>query len=379
MKKIFAVLVLGAAMLTANAQYEGHKFLDNWSLGIQAGGVSPTTVPFSGFFNHTRAVAGLNLNKQVSPVLTFGAESMVGLNTTGSYTGVDNVTAMLMGHANLTNLFCGYKGEPRLFEIAAVGGAGINHYFGGGAHHEEIRWAVANGTTFAAKAGLEFLFNVGEQKAWTINVRPMIAWDAEGGKYRTQASLNVNNSVLELTAGVTYHFKSSNGKHYMTKAGAECEAALAEANGLINGLRGELSDKDAAIRDLEAEVNNLRNQKPQVVEHNCTKAAMEQLVCFRQGKSVIDRNQMPAIDRVASFLNNHKEATVDIKGYASPEGSKAINDRLSKERAEAVKNVLIKKYGIAADRIQTAGQGVGNLLSKPAWNRVSICTMEEGK
>lgn len=56
-------------------------------------------------------------------------------------------------------------------------------------------------------------------------------------------------------------------------------------------------------------------------------------------------------------MKNHKDAKVEIKGYASPEGSKEINEKLSVARAEAVKNILVKRYKISADRLTTKGTG----------------------
>lgn len=56
-------------------------------------------------------------------------------------------------------------------------------------------------------------------------------------------------------------------------------------------------------------------------------------------------------------MKNHKDAKVEIKGYASPEGSKEINEKLSVARAEAVKNILVKRYKISADRLTTKGMG----------------------
>jgi len=44
-------------------------------------------------------------------------------------------------------------------------------------------------------------------------------------------------------------------------------------------------------------------------------------------------------------------------------------------RAEAVKNLLIAQYGISKDRIDAAGQGVGDLFLEPEWNSVAICTI----
>ena len=106
---------------------------------------------------------------------------------------------------------------------------------------------------------------------------------------------------------------------------------------------------------------------------------MQQTVTFRQGKYTVDPAQLPNVERVATFLKNHPEATVSIKGYASPEGSAEINAKIAKARAEAVKKILVEKYKIAAERISAEGQGVGNMFSEPDWNRVSICTLEENK
>lgn len=81
---------------------------------------------------------------------------------------------------------------------------------------------------------------------------------------------------------------------------------------------------------------------------------------------------------VASYLKNHKDAKVDIKGYASPDGSEEINIRLANARAQAVKDALINKYKINANRISAQGEGIGNMFSEESWNRVSVCTIEDG-
>ena len=106
---------------------------------------------------------------------------------------------------------------------------------------------------------------------------------------------------------------------------------------------------------------------------------MESVVTFRQGKSVVDASQLPNVERIATYLKNHKDAKVIIKGYASPEGSAEINAKIANARAVAVRDILVNKYKIAADRITAEGQGVGNMFSEPDWNRVSICTLDECK
>jgi outer membrane protein OmpA-like peptidoglycan-associated protein len=71
-------------------------------------------------------------------------------------------------------------------------------------------------------------------------------------------------------------------------------------------------------------------------------------------------------------MRNHPDAKVEIKGYASPEGSKEINQKLSEARAEAVKTALVKKYKIAADRLTTKGMGATDkLFEQVEFNRVA--------
>ena len=55
---------------------------------------------------------------------------------------------------------------------------------------------------------------------------------------------------------------------------------------------------------------------------------------------------MPNIEIIPHYMKNHPDAKVEIKGYASPEGSKELNQKLSEARANAVKNILVKTYKI---------------------------------
>lgn len=382
MKKLFTIFMLGAAGLSASAQgYEGHKFFDNWSLGVIGGAVAPTT--HHSVFSDARGVAGLELTKGITPVFSVGVQSVAGFNTLGicgskgaegAYTVVDNVNTTFFGKGNLSNLFFGYTGTPRFFEVEAMAGIGINHYFGDGGFNSAT-----------SKVGLNFNFNLGESKAWTVSLRPAMAWDWDAPAV-DKAQMNINSSALELTAGVTYHFKSSNGAHHFTVVRPYDQAEVDGLNAKINDLRGQMSDKDKAIsakdaqlRQLQQELNDARNKKPavqQVVNTKETKT-LESYVTFRQGKSVVDASQLPNVERIATYMKNHKNAKVSIKGYASPEGSIEINTRIAKARAEAVKNILVNKYKIAASRITAEGQGVGNMFEEPDWNRVSICTLGE--
>ena len=71
-------------------------------------------------------------------------------------------------------------------------------------------------------------------------------------------------------------------------------------------------------------------------------------------------------------MRNHPDAKVEIRGYASPEGSAELNQKLSNARAQAVKDALVRKYKIAASRLTTKGMGViDTLFEEVSFNRVA--------
>ena len=392
MKKSLFVLASLVGLGSLNAQnLSGNKFGDNWSVGINGGIVSPLT--HSKFIKNSRAVVGLDVNKQVSPLYGVTFESYWTVNTQSpkaiqkSATAFDAFDVMLLHRLNLNNLFAGYNGKPRLFEVEAVGGFGWLRVM-------DIYPENKDGNFLAAKAGANFNFNVGKKKAWTIGIKPAIFWDMDmrdAGRENTHSTFNANYANWEITAGVTYRFKNSNGEHYMTKVRAYDAEEVSALNATINNLRQEAAGKDSDLRstqnalrkqemksaDLEKVLKDCQNKAPQVVTNN--RNTLESVVTFRQGKTIIDASQQPNVERIAVYLKNHKNATVTILGYASPEGNVDVNTRIANQRAEAVRTMLINKYKIDASRITAQGLGVGDMFEEPDWNRVSICTIENNK
>lgn len=383
MRKIFTlILILGASLTAAQAQNSVKKtgFFDNWSLSLVGGAITPTT--HHAFWGSMRATYGLELNKQITPVVATSLQYTAANNVSASRTIIDATNLTLFGKLNLSNLFVGYNGKPRVFELEAAVGVGWGHDFVNASYGTDENYLTT-------KYGLNFNFNLGSAKAWTISLRPSIVYNLDRATSYCANAYDVNKSAIELLAGVTYHFKNANnGKHYMTFVREYDQAEVDALNAKINDLRAQVSDKDAEIanqndqiRQLQEELDECRNAEPRVdtIAVTNTTASLEQTVTFRQGKSTVDSSQLPNVERVATFLKNHSDATVSIKGYASPEGSIEINEKLAKARAEAVKTILINKYGISSSRISAEGLGVGDMFSEPDWNRVSICTIIEAE
>ncbi len=83
---------------------------------------------------------------------------------------------------------------------------------------------------------------------------------------------------------------------------------------------------------------------------------------------------MPNVEMIADYMKHNPKSKVEIKGYASQDGNLDFNIKLAQNRAESVKKLLVKKYGISADRISASGEGIGHMFKEESWNRVSICT-----
>lgn len=79
-------------------------------------------------------------------------------------------------------------------------------------------------------------------------------------------------------------------------------------------------------------------------------------VSFASGRADINPRLRPILDQFASGLGNQPGADVRIIGHTDNTGSDALNERLSLERAQSVRNYLVDR-GVRADTIQVAGRG----------------------
>lgn len=375
MKKsiILFACVLGAFTAKAQTVVEGTKFGDNWSVGINAGAITPLT--HNAWFKNARPAFGVNISKQLTPIFGLGFQGMGYVNTTNSKTAIDVSDVSMLGKINLMNLFGSYPGEPRVFEIEAVAGMGWLHSYVNG-NGDQNSWST--------RFGMNMNFNLGEAKAWTLGIRPAIVYDMQGDFNQTKSRFNANNASFELTAGLTYHFKTSNGNHYFSKVRVYDQEEVNNLNSAINELRGQVNNKKFEINSATQRINGLQSEledcRTKIVPVETvvkTNRIPESIVSFRQNSSKVDASQLPNVERVASFMKKYPNSKVVIKGYASPEGTVAVNERIAKARAEAVRSILVNKYRINSSRITAEGQGVGDMFTEPDWNRVSICTIQE--
>ncbi|MFC2450167.1 MAG: OmpA family protein [Flavobacteriaceae bacterium] len=388
MKKIFLSVMFTGAAVAANAQkvkvqrvkaINYAHTLDNWQVGVNVGGYTPTAgYPF---FKSTRFNFGAEISKQISTGFRFGIDATAYINNNSDgYRNpltIDYTNVAILANFNLNNIFGGYKGAPRKFEVEAFAGIGWLHFFYQGRSNDL--------NEMSAKYGANFWFNLGESRAWAIKFSPSILYLIDQGLPQQQAnSLNSKFPYAQANLGLVYRFKGSNGKHYFTLYEPSVHVPVVEDNSaVVEDNSAALSQKERELEDAINRINQLEREletvkeKQQVETAAQAKKPLESIISFKQGRSIVEDSQLPNVERIATYLREYPNSRVVIKGFASPEGSVEANERIAKARAEAVKAILVKQYKIDAERIVAEGNGVGNVFSKPEWNRVSIVTIQE--
>ena len=396
MKKIAMLFAAAAIAVSASAQrttVTANKAGDNIYVGLHAGAATTLTNYYDKIYNPYgqksafqafAAQAGVRVGKNFTTVFGLALDANVYFKNHShdcpfklGMTFVQAFDVDLLGTANLMNLFAGYKGEPRFFEVIALGGFGWTHV---------CPLEKTNGIN--SKVGFDFALNLGCKKQWQVYLEPMLTYQLQGWSKDEHAfadlmagdgfKFNSNKALFALNLGVNYKFGTSNGTHNFAKEQLRDQAEIDALNAKINAAKAEAdaakadaAAKNAKIAELQKALNDCMNKPVPVVKQE--KANLQPSVIFKQGKSVVERSQEANLEMIAKYMNNNKDAKIKISGYASPEGSKELNQKLSEKRAEACKTILVKKYKIAADRLQTEGLGATDkLFDEVEFNRVAL-------
>lgn len=322
---------------------EPSKVLDNIEMTIKSG----VTDPVKQTPKHLRSISGLELHKYLTPVTGIGIEGDWTVNTSPSKTVFDHQLVGGMLTSNMMNLFAGYPGSPRPFEIETVVGIGWLHGY-----------VVGPGdyNSWYTKYGLNLNFNLNDKFA--LSLKPAIVYNMKDGDH---TRYNVNNAYLEAQLGLTYKFITSNGTHGFKYS--------------------DLAYTQAEVDALNAEINELRNREPMIreviVEKIVTNAveavpvpAFENAVGFTINSYEVLPTEMANLANVASVLKANPDMKILIKGYADKDtGTAEYNKTLSERRAQAVKDVLVG-MGVTDGQLMT--EGVGDTVqpySTNNWNR----------
>lgn len=124
---------------------------------------------------------------------------------------------------------------------------------------------------------------------------------------------------------------------------------------------GIKDDKDACVDQPEVinaylDEDGCPDVKPTNVEITADQIVIKQRINFATGKATILSSSFPVLDDVAQVLRDYPNIKIEIGGHTDNVGDDALNQRLSKARADSVFEYLVE-HGIAAARMTTMGYG----------------------
>lgn len=120
------------------------------------------------------------------------------------------------------------------------------------------------------------------------------------------------------------------------------------------------SDGDGVFDDKDECPNTPRGREvdEKGCEYHLKKAEEMKLdVLFDVNKSDIKPQYHAEVERAAKFLKRYAAVHAVIEGHTDSDGSDKHNMKLSQDRADAVKSLLVTQYGIDATRLSAAGYG----------------------
>ncbi len=356
---IFASMMLAAGCLGIHAQQQENKESNPNPWFIQGNLGMTYSTGGTGIGKLLSPGGQLAVGKYFSPV--WGARLAISGwqgKAPGVRSGSDGFfygAATVDGLMNVSQLIREYHERP--IDVSVIAGIGFNRAFHGA-------------SSFMGRLGAQMSLRLNE--AIDFNVEATANGVSDRWNKRDDHSID---TYFQLGVGVTYKFKT----------GFRCVTCLSEEPIEICYSEEELND---IVNEQRQEV---RREVEEVIINKTDTVYVEKLVeaegvsgihshvVFGLGRTDIQTSQEMNVDAIAEYLEANPKAKATIAGYADTgTGTKEINLRLAKQRAQVVYDRLVKKYGISPDRLtMTSMEGSEQpFKNNNDWNRVVIMTAE---
>lgn len=232
---------------------------------------------------------------------------------------------------NVSNLLFGYN-PNRVYSLSPYVGLGVMKTND-----------TPKATEIAGHFGLLNSFRLCDALDLNLDIRGTLVSDAFDGENAGRGG----EGMLTATVGLTYKFK----KRGWDKA----KTVVRIDNRAINALRQQLADAEAENDRLKRALAEGNRQKAKEI---VTKASAN-LVTFPIGKATLSNEARANLSLLAEAIKaGDGNVVYTITGYADAgTGSKRINERLSKRRAEAVRDCLVKEFGVSESQLRVDHKG----------------------
>ncbi len=115
--------------------------------------------------------------------------------------------------------------------------------------------------------------------------------------------------------------------------------------------------------ELQQEIAQLKTEKTKVHKSSMQGSEMLQMdLLFHTSVTALDDADTKRVTQLATFLKKYPSLSVKLDGFADPRGAQEKNQKLSEQRIESVKTILVSQ-GINEERIFTQAHGEKSSLA----------------
>lgn len=376
---LFTVAAFAQQQPQANkyGPYLTNKFFDNWFISA-GGGVQVLYGEFdteASFGKRLAPAIDISLGKWITPSIGLRAQ-YAGLSAKGV---TKNSTAKFITGTS-SDLPGYYDEEFSLFNF-----------------HGDVLWNISNTIGgYRMDRTWEFIpfLGVGYAKSWKENVNPQYKEaSATAGlinKLRLSDALNLNlelrvlmvndrfdgfeigqgiEEIVSATVGFTYNFANRGFERYVEPIAPD----YTPYTGKISELEKRIADADAKARKLANDLAAAEQAKKPEYVNTVEYVAYPLAVFFPIGQSRLSDKDLINLGSFAEVVKKSGKSYKLMGSADKATGNKKLNQKLSEDRANAVLQALVNKFGVNANQLQVIAKGQENEpFDKPVLNRVVI-------
>ena len=142
----------------------------------------------------------------------------------------------------------------------------------------------------------------------------------------------------------------------------EAETRITEAEQNAQRLSGQVDELTqvanlakggaaAALQTAEVAVDGVNKTNDRITSLDEFEERKLATINFRVGSAVLSSEAKMLLDDIANQAKNERGFVIEVRGFASSDGSSRLNDRLSEQRADAVVKYLARQHEIPLRRI----------------------------